>query len=140
VPNAAGSLLTTAADYARFLGAVLTGRGLSGKWRDEMLRPQFVVAGDQLFGPAVAAGPATGRERGPFWCLGWGGFQGAAGPARFHVGYDSPEFENYAVIYLEKNIGVVVLTSGGRGPDSASPVFVRALIGETDTPFRWMGY
>ena len=140
LPNSAGSLLTTAADYGRFLGAVLTGRGLPVKWRDEMLRPQTVVTGERLFGPAVVAGPATGRERSPFWCLGWGGFPSTAGAARFHVGYDSPEYENYAAIYPGKNIGLVVLTSGGRGPDSACPVFVKALIGDTDTPFRWMGY
>jgi CubicO group peptidase (beta-lactamase class C family) len=140
VPNCAGSLLTTAADYGRFLGAVLAGRGLPGRWRDEMLRPQTVVAGKQLFGPAVPAGGVTGSESSPFWCLGWGGFRSDAGAARFHVGYDSPEYENYAVIYLEKDLGLVVLTSGGRGPDSASPAFVKAVMGDTDTPFRWMGY
>ena len=140
VPNSAGSLLTTAADYGRFLSAVLTGRGLPSRWREEMLRPQTVVAVEQLFGPAVAAAPATGREGSPFWCLGWGGFQDSAGTTRFHVGFDSPEYDNYATIYPGKTTGLVVLTSGGRGPASASPVFVKALIGDTDTPFRWMGY
>jgi len=140
IPNCAGSLLTTATDYGRFLGAVLAGKGLPGRCRDEMLRPQTVIAGKQLFGPAVPAGPATDRVSGLFWCLGWGGFWSDAGVARFHVGYDSPEYENYTVIYPRKNIGVVVLTSGGRGPDSASPPFVKALIGDSDTPFRWMGY
>jgi CubicO group peptidase (beta-lactamase class C family) len=140
VPNSAGSLLTTAADYGRFLGAVLTGQGLPARWRDDMLRPQTALASERLFGPAVKAGPVTGREQGPFWCLGWGGFPSAAGAVRFHVGYDSPDYENYAAIYLDGNLGLVVLTSGGRGPDAASPVFVKALVGDTDTPFRWMGY
>ena len=140
VPNAAGSMLTTASDYGRFLGAVLTGRGLPIHWRDQLFLPQTAITADRLFGPAAAASPATGRERSPFWCLGWGGFQGRAGTARFHVGYDSPEYENFAVLYVDRNLGVVVLTSGGRGPASASPEFVKALIGETDIPFRWMGY
>jgi CubicO group peptidase (beta-lactamase class C family) len=139
-PNAAGSLLTTATDYGRFLAAVLDARELSGRWRDEMLRPQTSVAGDRLFGPPVPADAATGAGSGPVWCLGWGGFRGDAGVARFHVGYDSPQYENYAVIYLDKGVGLVVLTGGGQGPQSAAPVFVEAILGTTDTPFRWMGY
>jgi len=140
VPNCAGSLLTTAADYGRFLGAVLAGKGLPGRWRDEMLRPQTVVTGQSLFGPAVAAAAATESGASPFWCLGWGGFRTNAGTVRFHVGYDSPEYENYAVIYLEKRLGLVVLTGGGQGPKSAVPVFVEAVLGSNDTPFVWMGY
>jgi len=140
LPNAAGSLLTTAADYGRFLGAVLAGTGLPGRWRDEMLRPQAVLTGERLFGPAVRAGAATGTRPSPFWCLGWGGFRSDAGAARFHVGYDSPEYENYAVIYLEKDLSLVVLTGGGSGPKSAVPVFVEAILGPNDTPFGWMGY
>ena len=105
-----------------------------------MLRAQTSIAGERLFGPPAAVGPATGQESSPFWCLGWGGFRSASGAARFHVGYDSPEYENFAMIYPDRQIGLVVLTSGGRGPDSSTPALVRALIGDTDTPFRWMGY
>ncbi len=140
MPNCAGSLLTTAADYGRFLGAILAGKGLPGRWREEMLRPQTVVAGQRLFGPAVAAAAATESGASPFWCLGWGGFRSDAGGVRFHVGYDSPEYENYAVVYLEKGLGLVVLTGGGRGPKSAVPVFVEAVLGPSETPFGWMGY
>jgi CubicO group peptidase (beta-lactamase class C family) len=139
--NCAGSLLTTATDYGRFLAAVLTGRGLPRPLRDEMLRPVTSLAGSvRLFGPAVAATPASGSESGPFWCLGWGGFRSGAGAARFHVGYDSPEFENYTVLYLDKGLGLVVLTAGGQGPASAAPVFVDAVLGPNDTPFGWAGY
>ena len=140
VPNCAGSLLTTASDYGRFLSAVLAGRGLPARLRDEMLRPQAAITSPRLFGPAVPSRLATGSESGPFWCLGWGGFRGTAGAARFHVGYDSPEYENYAVVYLERDLGLVVLTGGGRGPKSAVPVFVEAILGPNDTPFGWAGY
>lgn len=140
LPNAAGSLLTTARDYGRFLAAVLAGTGLSSSLRDEMLRPHATIDADTLFGPPAATAAATGRERAPYWCLGWGGFADAAGAARFHVGYDSPEYANYAVIYPESRVGVVVLTAGGSGPDTLCPGFVEALIGRTNTPFQWMGY
>ncbi len=138
--NCAGSLLTTATDYARFLSAVLNGKWLPGRLRDEMLRPQASIAGPALFGPPAATGPAAATGADPSWCLGWGAFASRAGAARFHVGYDSPEYENYAVLYLDRKIGLVVLTSGGRGPNSAVPHFVEAAIGNNDTPFAWAGY
>ena len=140
LPNSAGSLLTTARDYGRFLAAVLAGTGLPSGLRDDMLRPHVTIDADRLFGPPAATRPATDRERGPFWCLGWGGFTDAAGAARFHVGYDSPEYANYAVLYPGSRMGVVVLTAGGSGPDTSCPKFVEALIGRTSTPFQWMGY
>lgn len=140
LPNAAGSLLTTASDYGRFLAAVLAGTGLPSHLRNEMLRPHVTIAADRLFGPPATTGPATGREHTPFWCLGWGGFADVTGQARFHVGYDSPEYANYAVVYPESRVGVVVLTAGGSGPDTLCPRLVEALIGRTNTPFRWMGY
>jgi CubicO group peptidase (beta-lactamase class C family) len=140
LPNCAGSLLTTAVEYGRFLGAVLAGTGLPGRLRDEMLQPQASVASERLFGPAVPAGPVAGSGSSPFWCLGWGGFPSQAGAARFHVGYDSPEYENYAALYLDKGLGLVVLTAGGRGPKSTVPAFVEAILGPNDTPFAWAGY
>jgi CubicO group peptidase (beta-lactamase class C family) len=138
--NCAGSLLTTATDYARFLGAILDGKGLPGRLRDEMLRPQASIAGPALFGPPADTGPAAAAGAAPSWCLGWGAFASRAGAARFHVGYDSPEYDNYAALYLDRKIGLVVLTSGGRGPNSAVPHLVEAAIGNNDTPFVWAGY
>ena len=138
--NCAGSLLTTATDYARFLSAILDGKGLPGRLRDEMLRPQASIAGRALFGSPADTGPAAAAGAAPSWCLGWGAFASRAGAARFHVGYDSPEYENYAALYLDRKIGLVVLTSGGRGPNSAVPHFVEAAIGNNDTPFAWAGY
>jgi CubicO group peptidase (beta-lactamase class C family) len=138
--NCAGSLLTTAADYGRFLSAMLAGRGFPHALRDEMRRPQTAIVSPSLFGRAVPATPVV--EGGPdrFWCLGWGGFRSRDGAVRFHVGYDPPEFENYAVLYLGKRLGLVVLTGGGRGPRSAVPAIVEAVLGPDDTPFPWAGY
>jgi len=138
--DSAGSLLTTARDYGRFLTAVLSGSGLTPALRAEMLRPQASISAGRLFGPPAATGPATGREPTPCWALGWGGFEDSGGTARFHVGYDSPEYESYAVLYPWRNLGLVVLTAGGSGPGSSSPAFVRAVLGRTRTPFAWMGY
>ena len=136
---AAGSLLTTASDYARFLGAVLAGTGLSRGLRDEMLRSQIAISSEALFDPAAEVKPVVEVAGLPTWALGWGGFTAGGIPARFHVGYEG-QFENYTVLYPSLPLGLLVLTSGGQGPQAVSPEMVRAVLGETTDPFGWMGY
>lgn len=136
---AASSLLTTASDYARFLGAVLAGTGLSRDLRDEMLRPQIAIPSEALFGPPAEVKPVVEVARLPTWALGWGGFTAGGISARFHVGREG-QFENYTVLYPSLGLGLVVLTSDGQGPQAVSPELVRAVLGETADPFGWMGY
>ncbi len=126
--------------YGRFLGAVLAGKILPARLRDEMLRPQTAILAPALFGPPAATAPVNVAGSNRFWCLGWGAFASNAGAVRFHVGYDSPEYENYAALYLDKSLGLVVLTGGGRGPSSAAPAFVESVLGPNDTPFAWAAY
>lgn len=57
--NAAASLVCTAADYARFLAALLRGEGLSPELVDEMRRPQVETS------PGVAWGLGAGIEEQP---------------------------------------------------------------------------
>jgi CubicO group peptidase (beta-lactamase class C family) len=58
-PHAAGTLMTTAPDYARFLVALITGEGLAEATHDDLLRPQSEVEEDG----SVAWGLGTGLER-----------------------------------------------------------------------------
>jgi CubicO group peptidase (beta-lactamase class C family) len=63
--NAAGSLLTTAEDYGRFLVAFLEGRGLKPESRRAMLKPQAQVQSQW-------GDPESPKQPGVFWGLGWG--------------------------------------------------------------------
>ena len=67
-PNAAASLRTTARDYARFLIALLDGKGLKKKTYEQMFEPQIVVNEKS---PQLAWGLGTGLETPPegryFW-------------------------------------------------------------------------
>lgn len=63
--NAAGSLLTTAEDYGRFLVAVLEGRGLKPETRAAWFKPQAQVQ-------SKWGDPKSPRQPGVFWGLGWG--------------------------------------------------------------------
>ncbi len=62
-PNAAYSLLTTAGDYARFVAAVMEGRGLAPETWAEMLEPALTAAK-----PSVP----DSIDRHIAWALGWG--------------------------------------------------------------------
>jgi len=134
--SAAGSLVTTAADYGRFLAAVMRGEGLTPESAREMIRPQVQVASTRMFGPlSVQEGSAPG---GLAWCLGWGRFATRLGDAIFHVGRE-PGCENYVVAYLQRGVGMVVLAAG-EGREAVSPKLVARVIGDAYSPFEWAGY
>jgi CubicO group peptidase (beta-lactamase class C family) len=135
----AGSLLTTAADYARFLLAVLEGRGLSEAARTVMRTPQVTIRSASLFS---LPGPDSGasRARGLGWTVGWGRRESPLGPVLFHVGREGG-CENYAVVFPERRTALVVLSAR---PLEAEGTFTArlagALIGDTWSPLDWLEY
>ena len=126
LPNAAASLYTTAADFARFM-LEFTGPApddpahLSETGRAEMIRPQV----------AVADGLA--------WSLGWGvehGSDGAAGDALWQWG-DNGHHKNFALLVPAERRGVVVLTNGASGMPVCEEL-VRATTGRGLAAFAWL--
>ena len=135
----AGSLLTTAADYARFLQAVLEGRGLSEATRAAMLAPQVAITSHSLFSLPGPDSAGAGARR-LAWTVGWGRTETPVGPALFHVGREGG-CENYAVAFLDRGTALVVLSAA---PLEAEGTFtaglVAALIGDTHSPLDWLEY
>ena len=133
----AGSLLTNAADYARFLLAVLEGRGLSAATRAVMLAPQVAITSRSLFSePGTDSGAA--RALGLSWTVGWGRMESAAGPALFHVGREEG-CEGYGVAFLESRTAVVTLSVSPLASTFSGPL-VEALIGGGSEPLDWLEY
>jgi len=97
-PHAAASLYTTAADYARFVCAVINGEGLASETLKEMLTPQIDVD--------------TGL--GVTWSLGFGMQEDSNGPAIWQWG-DYGIFRNYILAYPRQKLGVVYLTNAFTG-------------------------
>ena len=131
--NAASSLVTTAADYARFLAAVLRGEGLATETLDEALRRHTDV-------PAAAYGdegdPAVAAHLG--WGLGWGVQDDDGRRQIWHWG-DNGAFRAFVLGDLDRGDGVVYLTNSENGLALAEDLL--ALVSD-GTPWaaRWLGY
>ena len=93
-PNVAASLHVDAGNYARFLIAVLQGKGLSGPTAKEMLRPQIEVP----------------DRKGASWGLGISIEETPFGTTCGHGGRN-PGFTSQSLMYKDRGIGYVVLVN-----------------------------
>jgi CubicO group peptidase (beta-lactamase class C family) len=108
--NAAGSLHTTAADYARFVIAVLKGEGLKKETREMMLSPQIRIDETCL----ICTRPATKLSTEIGWGLGWGLQTTDEGTSFWHWG-DNGNNKSFIVAFDKQKSGVVVLTNSANG-------------------------
>ena len=101
--GAAGGLLTTAADYARFLELICSGQGLSETAYRAMLTPQSPVPPGQFPAPTS-------------WALGWAVMGTGSATTILHGG-DNGKYRSIAAIFPHERGGMVVLTNGRNGGD-----------------------
>lgn len=114
-PNAAHSLHTTAADYARFLVAALDEDGPAAR----------------MAATRIAIDPALGLE----WGLGWGIER--VGDRRFVFHWGANDwFRSFAMGSLASGDGIVVLTNGENGLELMDDV-VEIVTGEDHPLFRF---
>jgi len=136
-PKAAASLLTNTHDYAKFLLAIMNGRGLMSKTLTQMLRPQVAITSKSLHAPQ-GSDPEIQKRIKLSWSLGWGRFHCSAGDVIFHVGYEEG-CDNYAVIFLDHNIGLVLQSVIGT-MEGIAPRITKELMGDVYSPFKWLNY
>lgn len=139
VPDAAGSMVTTAEDYARLLVAILNATGQRKATVNEMLRSQITISYEQMFGPGAWRDTGKYQAIDLAWGLGWGRFDSDRwGRAFFHTGHDFG-YQNYTVIYADRGIGIVLLSNSDNF-ESVAREIVQTAIGDRDSPFDWLGY
>jgi CubicO group peptidase (beta-lactamase class C family)/pimeloyl-ACP methyl ester carboxylesterase len=136
--DAAGSMSTTAGDYAKLLAAILNAEGRRQATMEEMLEPQIAITSRSMFGPDAWVDTDEYEAIDLSWGLGWGRYNSAHGRAFFHTGHDTG-FQNYTVTYAERGTGIVLLSNSDNSEGVAQEI-VEAAIGETHSPFDWLGY
>ena len=111
--NAAASLVTTAEDYARFIIAVMDGKGLKKSTWEQMLTPQVRVTPKY---PPIA------------WGLGWGLETMDEGKYFWHWG-DNGDAKAYITAFLPKKDAVVYFADGSNGLAFTKEILADALGG-----------
>jgi len=129
--NAAGSLHTTASDYARFVAAVLHGEGLAPETRTAMLS-----RGADLTG--AGWGDDADAKAHLFWGLGWGLADGRRGESFWHWG-DQGTARCFVVAYPDTGDGLVYFTNSENGL-AIGPEILALAFDDDHWPLRWLSY
>ena len=135
--NAAASLLTNSADYAKFLLAVMNGTGLKPATLKMMLEPQVGITSRSLHAPQ-GTDPRIQETLHLAWAMGWGRFRCPQGEAAFHIGFEEG-CDNYVVVFLDRKMGLV-LQSVIPDVEGIAPAVAKELIGDVYSPFSWLQY
>ena len=109
--NAAHSLQTTAADYAKFLLAMLQPQGLKASTVELILSPVVELA-------PSSSGPAP-KSPEISWGLGWG-LQGTSNEKAFWHWGDNNTFRCFVIAYPDKRKGVVYFTNSNSTPPAST--------------------
>ena len=137
-PGAAGSLDTTAVDYAAFVAAVVRGEGLSGKAKAEMIRRQVAIDSERQFPTLSEARTERWKSIGLGYGLGWGVFETPYGHAFFKEGHDEGT-ANY-VLCVEPRRSCIVMLANDVRAERIFATLVRRLFGEVNLPADWEGF
>lgn len=134
--NAAGSLHTTAEDFARFVVSWMEGELLSLETAAAALVPSVRMRGDER----GADHPPEVYER-LGWGLGWGlQFDEAedGGSIAWHWGDNGP-FKAFVAYRPANGSGVAYFTNSSNGM-AIGPAMVADVVGDMDPTFEWCGY
>jgi CubicO group peptidase (beta-lactamase class C family) len=134
--NAAASLLTNAHDYALFVEAILSGRGLKPATLQQMETPQIAV--DPACTNCIGRPAPTTLSSEIFWGLGWGIELTSTGKYLWHWG-DNPNYKAFVSIDLNHRNAVIVFTNSQNGLSIARNIVADAIGGDHPV-FHWHHY
>jgi CubicO group peptidase (beta-lactamase class C family) len=106
-------MLTTPADFALFMQAVMQGHGLRKEIKNLMLSPQIQILSKHEFPPFSTE---TTDENNPIrlsYGLGWGLYWAPYGKALFKEGHDDG-WRNYTVCFDDAKTGIVIMTNSSK--------------------------
>jgi CubicO group peptidase (beta-lactamase class C family) len=132
--NPASSLQTTALDYARFMTALLSGKGLKPNTLNQMQTPQIAVQ-QNCTSNCFGVSPLSTTV---FWGLGVGLEKTSDGTAFWHWG-DNGSFKAYMVGYPKRRSGLVMFTNSQNGLAIADAI-VKAALGSDQPGLQWLNH
>jgi CubicO group peptidase (beta-lactamase class C family) len=136
--DAAGSLLTTPRDFAAFMQAVMTGKGLSKQMREQMLSPQIQILAKHEFPTFENEATEENKPIRLSYGLGWGLYWTPYGEAFFKEGHDD-SWRNYTVCFDKVGTGILIMTNSGNS-EGIYKALLESLLKNTFTPIEWEGF
>lgn len=133
--RAAGSMDTTIADMAKLVAAIVDGRLVSAKSRQEFVRPQLAITTASQFPTLQEPLPPAQQRKDLAAGVGVVTFDGPQGHGFYKGGHDDST-GNTAVCLEAKKRCVVILGNDLRA-ESAIPYIVDFILGPTGTPWTW---
>lgn len=137
-PAANGSMVTTIADYSRFIAYVMQQKGLDKRMYKEMLSPQIEILSKTQFPPISEATTTENKAINLSYGLGWGPLNCIYGKAFFKEGHDDA-WRNYNINFIDKGISIIIMTNSANG-ELIFKELLETIIGDTFTPWKWEGY
>jgi CubicO group peptidase (beta-lactamase class C family) len=136
--DAAGSMQTTIRDQARFLQAMMQGRLLHSKTREQMLSPQVQIFSKHQFPTLRDETTDENKSIRLSYGLAWGLYWTPYGEVFFKEGHDDG-WRNYAVCFDKQKSGMIILTNSANGEGIFKDV-LETVLKDTFTPLEWEGY
>jgi CubicO group peptidase (beta-lactamase class C family) len=136
--NAAGSMQTTVADFARFMQAVLQGKQLSKQARELMLSPQTQILSKHEFPSLSAETTDENKSIRLSYGLAWGLYWTPYGKAFFKEGHDEG-WRHYTVYFDDHKNGILIMTNSSNG-EGIYKELLEMVLKNTYTPIEWEGF
>jgi CubicO group peptidase (beta-lactamase class C family) len=137
-PVASGSMVTTIADYSRFIEYLMQGKGLNKTTQNDMLSPQIEITSKYQF-PTISDETTTDNKSIQLsYGLGWGLLKCKYGRAFFKEGHDDA-WRHYNINFIDKGIAIIIMTNSANG-ESVFKELIETIIGDTFTPWVWERY
>lgn len=135
---AGGSMVTTIADYARFIEFVLARKHLSKKWFDTMVTPHIQIHSVTQFPPITYETTHEYESIGLSYGLGWGILKCEQGKAIFKEG-NGGAWRNYNINFIDKGFAVIIMVNSENGEKIFQKI-IEGVAGPTCIPWKWNGY
>ena len=136
--NAAGSMQTTVADFARFMQAVMQGKQLSKQTRELMLSPQVQIVSKHEFPTLASETTDENKSIRLSYGLAWGLYWTPYGKAFFKEGHDEG-WRNYTACFDDRKTGILIMTNSSNG-EGIYKELLETVLKNTFTPIEWEGF